>query len=234
MTLDYELGELRLGDGRLPEPDVETVFDARSTDERPWLDVTFPRGERRMLIDSGANSATLSLRDLGRYATQAPPRASGAVLKINRVERSLSARAAGEVLLGAFALPAPVLDETRGTELIGAEVMRHFHWTFDPVRQRVRIERRTAASALAFDPLEDHGLVLVPETEGNSLRVHEVIPETAAAESGVRPGDRVVAIDGRPVRARGCDWTKGRTMALTLDRDGERLDVEVPMTRFVD
>ena len=62
----------------------------------------------------------------------------------------------------------------------------------------------------------------------------EVIPGTAAAEIDIRADDRVVAIDGRPVRARGCDWEPGQVMALTLLRDGERIAVDVPMTRFVD
>lgn len=53
-----------------------------------------------------------------------------------------------------------------------------------------------------------------------------------AAEAGLRPGDRIVGIDGRPVENWGdvvamIQGAPGRTLAITVERDGHRLTLEV-------
>ncbi|RJX16647.1 MAG: RIP metalloprotease RseP [Ammonifex sp.] len=63
--------------------------------------------------------------------------------------------------------------------------------------------------------------------------VNQVIPGYPAATAGIKVGDRIVAIDGEPVR----DWSDilwsvgeqkaGDTRILTVERDGRRLTFEV-------
>jgi regulator of sigma E protease len=62
--------------------------------------------------------------------------------------------------------------------------------------------------------------------------VGEVDPQYPAFAAGVRAGDRVVAVDGKPV----ADWealstaikeSHGRALAVVIDRKGERLEVTV-------
>lgn len=62
--------------------------------------------------------------------------------------------------------------------------------------------------------------------------VDAVEPGRPAAEAGLRPGDAIVAVDGRPVR----EWLQvqqaiaaspGRPLALTLRRDGRELELTV-------
>lgn len=64
--------------------------------------------------------------------------------------------------------------------------------------------------------------------------VGRVMPESAAAQAGVQPGDRIVAIDGRPVTA----WFElveyvgdrpGRSVQLTLQRDGQTVRAEAAL-----
>ena len=61
-------------------------------------------------------------------------------------------------------------------------------------------------------------------------RIDEVVPDSAAAAAGLQPGDLIVAIDGRPIDGfsdmqRTVAGSSGRTLALTIDRGGARLDI---------
>ncbi|MDI6630936.1 MAG: RIP metalloprotease RseP [Bacillota bacterium] len=61
-------------------------------------------------------------------------------------------------------------------------------------------------------------------------QVTEVLPGYPAAAAGIRAGDRIVAVDGQPVRDwRSVSWSiaksPGSKKVLTVERDGRRFDV---------
>jgi regulator of sigma E protease len=68
-------------------------------------------------------------------------------------------------------------------------------------------------------------------------RVDAVQPDSAAAAAGLKPGDLIVAIDGRPIDGfsemqRIVAGSSGRTLTLTIDRGRAREDVKAtPATR---
>jgi regulator of sigma E protease len=68
-------------------------------------------------------------------------------------------------------------------------------------------------------------------------RVDAVQPDSAAAAAGLKPGDLIVAIDGRPIDGfsemqRIVAGSSGRTLTLTIDRGGAREEVKAtPTTR---
>jgi regulator of sigma E protease len=68
-------------------------------------------------------------------------------------------------------------------------------------------------------------------------RVDAVQPDSAAAAAGLKPGDLIVAIDGRPIGGfsdmqRIVAGSSGRTLTLTIDRGGAREDIKAtPTTR---
>lgn len=73
------------------------------------------------------------------------------------------------------------------------------------------------------------------ELPSNQPRVGGVSPGLPAEEAGLRPGDRVVNIDGRPVAT----WeelsgivlaSQGRTLHMVVERDGQQLPLEVTPT----
>jgi regulator of sigma E protease len=67
-------------------------------------------------------------------------------------------------------------------------------------------------------------------------RVDAVQPDSAAAAAGLKPGDLIVAIDGRPISGfsdmqRVVAESSGRTLSLTIDRGGVREDINATPTR---
>jgi regulator of sigma E protease len=67
-------------------------------------------------------------------------------------------------------------------------------------------------------------------------RVDAVQPDSAAAAAGLKPGDLIVAIDGRPIDGfsdmqRIIAGSAGRTLTLTIDRSGMREDIKATPTR---
>ena len=80
-------------------------------------------------------------------------------------------------------------------------------------------------------------LGLAADFEDGTMLVRAAEPDSLPARAGVRPGDRVVAIDGRPMRRIG-DWTAvnanlevGRAQRWEILRDQERLELEVTPER---
>ena len=68
----------------------------------------------------------------------------------------------------------------------------------------------------------------VPEFEEQPVVIGAVLPDSAAQQAGLQAGDRIVAVDATPVE----NWEQfsleilpkgGRRIALTIDRNGERL-----------
>ena len=74
------------------------------------------------------------------------------------------------------------------------------------------------------------GFVLGADDQGAATRlVEEVVDDTPAATSGLRAGDRIVAIDGRPVAVDEIRDTisgsAGRPLTLTVQRDGSPVEI---------
>jgi hypothetical protein len=233
LTLDYEHGEMRLEAGELPPPDGVTVFDADGPDYRPWMVVEFPDRRRRMLIDSGAALTSLAVRRIDLYDTVEPPRPTGASMRLREVEARSGARSRLNARIGPNILIAPTLQSTPGTELIGGEVMRHFTWTFDQSRERVRMVRHHPEVPITFEPDFDHGMVFEPHPLG--YRVGAVVADTPASRAGVRIGDIVTAFNGRPLDARGCDGPPAdNALVVSLVRDGQAISLTLELFALVE
>jgi len=77
------------------------------------------------------------------------------------------------------------------------------------------------------------GLQLTPD--GDVLAVIAVVPGGGAAQAGLRGGDRIQAVDGRPVSELGMAGAidairgpEGTTVRLTVTRDGAAREIDVP------
>jgi hypothetical protein len=130
------------------------------------------------------------------------------------------------VSLGSFRIARPVvgLAMVQGAGVrrdsagrIGGELLRRFTVTFDYRSRTVALEPNAALGG-PFE-VDMSGLSLVVEGNGEFVVWH-VADGTPAAEAGVRPGDRLIAVDGVPAATR----TVEEIRAL-LRREGEGRDL---------
>jgi len=227
LTLDYQAGVLRLEKGQLPKPNGVDVFSAKGKDYRPWMTVDFGNRSRRMLIDSGAGTASFAVRRLDKYQTVSEPQVTGvsAGLKSDDIEVRKTARAAQPVLLGSHTLQAPILASTEDTEIIGGRVMKHFVWTFDQSTRRFRMTRVDPGTEIEFGPVTGLGVLYTPTPEGYIVR--KILEDSPARQLDIKPGDLVTHIDGKPLAQRGCDMHDEGTRTIGFMRDGEFREVNL-------
>ncbi|HJU19224.1 MAG TPA: aspartyl protease family protein [Stellaceae bacterium] len=116
---------------------------------------------------------------------------------------------------------------------IGYEILRQFTITFDYERRNLWFEHsgafgtRTGQGSAGFQAVK---------SEGAGFKVITVLPNTAAAEAGVRVGDVIVAIDGRSTASMSLsDFAvlmrrpPGTLVNFDIDRDGNRQSVSLTL-----
>ena len=82
-------------------------------------------------------------------------------------------------------------------------------------------------------------LDLVPDNGGYPVVLRDVTQDSPAAKAGLQPGDRIVAINGDPVRSREhitmfVREHKLQPIALTIERNGERKEVTATAAKLAD
>jgi hypothetical protein len=118
---------------------------------------------------------------------------------------------------------------------IGGEVLRRFTVTFDYSRRVMYLEPNAAfTEPFEYDML---GAQLTADEGGFAIR--RVIDGSAAAAAGLRAGDRLVGVDGRPASALTLDDVRrhfradGRMVELTLLRNGAEKKIRVTLRRII-
>jgi predicted aspartyl protease len=126
-------------------------------------------------------------------------------------------------------------DERAGN--VGAEVLRQFRVIVDYPRRRLILEK----NAQFGEPFEwdMSGLRLLADgADLKAVKVRDVSAGSPAAAAGVRAGDEIVAVDGRPAaeftlsRLHPLFRRAGEVRRLTLRRGGETVTVEVKLRRL--
>jgi hypothetical protein len=80
---------------------------------------------------------------------------------------------------------------------VGGAILRQFTVTFDYARRRLYFEKNRSFGRR--DTYDRAGLWLSGSADGRSFEVFDVTARGPAAEAGLKPGDRVLRIDGRSV-----------------------------------
>lgn len=212
--------------------DGKTVFDARGSDRRPYLDIDIVGREYRLLVDSGS-SGSISIhenRDLS-WASPLVPASVGQGMEgllysdIGRLDATIE--------IAGVDIEQPLVEIDANTELIGADIMRRFAWTFDQKSRRMRIDP-SSPEPLLTPPKRGTGAIFIPHDDG--YEIISVLPGTPTEREGLQPGDIVVAADGVRILQQGCakwDERHNAETTLTLRRDGVTFDRTVAIVDII-
>jgi regulator of sigma E protease len=105
---------------------------------------------------------------------------------------------------------------------------RAHSFMFQPVAKRAAIVVAGPLANFLLAIVIFAGVFMLYGKQTMSARVDSVQPDSAAAEAGFKPGDVVVAINGRPIEnftemQRIVGASAGETLAVTVDREGNQL-----------
>ena len=259
VALDFDSLTVRVSDPRtfVPPRDAAAVplqVEGDIPYARGWL--TTSDGRRvplRMLVDLGAKSTLLLTEPFIRARHLESAFAA-------RVESPLGAGMGGptryafarasllEIATSGVPLRMPqalvglsvggTLRSAQYDGLLGADFLGRFRVTLDYARQRMYLEPRMPVPPSA--ELDMSGLYLTSDRATRRFVVQEVRPDSPAQSAGVRPGDAIVALDGRPVAGLSLAAVRsvlrsadGRVVRLVLARDGVTRDVVLTLRRVV-
>jgi regulator of sigma E protease len=105
---------------------------------------------------------------------------------------------------------------------------RAHSFMFQPVAKRAAIVVAGPLANFLLAIVIFAGVFMLYGKQTMSARVDSVQPDSAAAEAGFKPGDVVLAINGRPIEnftemQRIVGASAGETLAVTVDREGNQL-----------
>jgi S1-C subfamily serine protease len=121
---------------------------------------------------------------------------------------------------------------------MGGELLRRFTVVFDYSHQVMYLDPNSQFNDPFDAGMSGLSLVSAPP-DFSSFRVAFIVPDSPASIAGLRAGDTVTAIDGKPVKEITLASTAkmfrqdGRTYLFTVQRDGETMDVSIKMRRMI-
>lgn len=140
-------------------------------------------------------------------------------------------RLGGDVTIGRYRFIQPIAGTNAGlrADILAAVGVANFTLTLDLHNMRVRLDRANA------DPIRS-GPVLVSgfdcDLRDTSMKVLNVLPDSGADRAGLRAGDLLLTIDGKPARE-GLFAHNDGDYAVELSRDGRHMKLTFPMTTLV-
>jgi hypothetical protein len=187
-------------------------------------------------IDTGSMGALTVPMALAKDLPLAgPPAEAGRARTVTNEFVVYEAALNASAFLGSHELPRPTLQfsEIFPRANVGMQVLRDFAVTIDQRHGRIAFDRGQATPAATPSPAAPPrriGLAFVPDAGG--LRVQEVVPNLPGAKAGVRPGDLLVAIDGRsaldiPQAEMGAALVGRDPVTLTIRRGADTLSIVV-------
>lgn len=180
-------------------------------------------------LTRGRRTAEISIRGAGGEEKASLCRFESLAIGSHRLDRPVFAIASGGGGIGAF-------EGING--IIGNDVLERFTVTLDYGKQTVLLERNSRFGEPFF---KDRSGVLLSRIDEKGAMIYTVIPSSPAAEAGLRPGDRIVAMDGKDVRSIGgredvsrlLQAEEGTRIDIDIVRNGKRKTVRLTLKAFI-
>jgi hypothetical protein len=255
VELDFDSLVMHASDPRTFRPPSEAIVVPLEVEgdipyAHGWL--TTPDGRRasmRMLVDLGAKSTLLLTEPFvnraqldGAFPTRVesplgagmggPTRYAFARASLLEIATSSTPLRLTETLVGLSI--GGTLRSAQYDALLGVDVLARHRVTFDYSRQRMYLVPRVPALPRA--ELDMSGLYLLSDSAARQIIVQEVRPGSPAQSAGIRAGDTLTAVDGRPTTElslaavrRVLRSENGRVVRLGIARGGSVREVAVTL-----
>lgn len=255
--IDYEKKQLSFYDSPTYQVEVNPdshTFPVTLQDHLPMIPASFELANREFSgtfeIDTGSTGAVevntpfVRRHKLLTLATRSKKERLGGVggtaeARTTRLE---------SVALGKFRLPNSIGKLSLATQgddsssrydgLLGGQIFRRFKLVVDLPRRRITFQPNTALN----EPFEADMSGLELAADGDDLATYvidDLEPNTPATEAGIKGGETLLAIDGRPASEFSLEEIRrmfmydGREYDLTLKRDAETIHVKLKLRRLV-
>ncbi|MEO7414081.1 MAG: aspartyl protease family protein [Opitutaceae bacterium] len=196
LTLDYPRSRVLLAPAFNAPLQPGTPIAFNNTNKKPVISIQLGDASVAALVDSGSDT-TLRLNPIGLNPNFAvPPRPGGVVATLTGDEEQRIGRLADSLAIGNYTLRRPLVAVTDELSAIGGGILQHFTVTFDQERSRITFYRELS-EPITFRPLRSVG-VSFSKTPAY-WRVVGIVPNPAAENPRVQPGDLVTRINGEAV-----------------------------------
>ena len=239
LTIDYPGRTVRLESGTLPEPNGRDIFPTVAIGPFFGVEIGIAGHSYPAVLDTQSGSALSVNPTIGEILPWDAPLAVTGMAAVGGRSPVIvrSGRLAGDVTLGSYTIKRPIINvhatppglpqETN----IGSRFLMNFAVTLDQRSKRVRLTRadRTVPAA---PPAYSIGL-RTPRSTGGPLTAQIFSDSGAAYRAGIRDGDEILSIDGRP--ASEFSWPEtlgnvvqtGRVIHFQLRRAGKTVAIDV-------
>lgn len=165
----------------------------------PTVPVAIGARSAQILIDTGDDAYGLELRpdELGDAALEHAPAAASSVLNGTRVQATSTTTLRDQIRLGPLHADHATIAVNADLPVgdFGYDVLSQFRFVIDPQRHVLRFQHRSGGSRFAIPPTLSAGFTLAFGGDG---AITDVISGTGAARAGLRPGDRLLSVNGIP------------------------------------
>jgi len=240
LTVDYPRRQIRLESNSLPAPngrDIVPLIRAGMGGMLVGVQSDFAGTPITLVIDTQGGTTIMCSPDAAEDFSFASTAVGSGQALIGGASGPgvavTSARLKGDVRLGGLTLQRPIVNVAPLPLecIIGTELLSNFSTTLDQRTMRVRF----SGNPTVPPPPSQYtlGLSVFPDSSG-AFRVRVLRPGAAADAAGMRIGDEIIEVEGKPAALETAGPSAlrrlaagGRSIRLKVRRDGRLLELDV-------